>query len=133
MDIQWVILARGWRINENGTMDIAQIFNSIDGTGSPYVVSFHVLAKVVAEPTEVGIDKILTLELRDKSGKLIESLDCKYNIPDLNIWAKSTPFVSFDIDNYGLKDAGEYSFDIVIDGETKNREWFIIRDKRKSK
>lgn len=128
MDIQWVILARAWRINRNGTMDIAGIFNKLGARPPQYEGTLVVLAKVQADPTEVGQKVKLTLQLNRRGGELIESLEGIYDIPDLSIWANSTPFISFDIDEFPFQQTGEYSFDILMDGEFKNREWFTVTE-----
>lgn len=110
-------------------MDVAGIFDKMGADSPQYIGTLVVLAKVQADPTEIGKQVKLTLQLNRKGGGLVESLDCDYDIPDLATWAESTPFVSFDIDEFPFGEIGEYSFDILMDGEFKNREWLTIVDK----
>jgi hypothetical protein len=130
MDIQWVILARAWRVSDNGTIDIAGTFDYMGANPPHYYGTLVVLAKVKADPTEIGKKVKVTLQLHRKGEGLVESLDVVYDIPDLSIWAKATPYISFDIDRFPFKKLGEYSFDILMDGEFKNREWFVLVDNK---
>jgi len=125
MDISWVILARGIRI-AGGLLDIEGIFQDVKAP--PYSADLVVVAKVAVSPLEVGETKTLTLEISDSQGSLVKKLDYEYPVTDLSDWARYTPFVTIALTDLEFPSTGEYSFNLLVDNEFKNREWLTIKD-----
>ena len=72
MEIQWIIITRGFKTNEDTTHDIYGIFHRIRIFGKDNKASMLLLAKVKINQAEVGGDKNLILDIaHENEGRLV--------------------------------------------------------------
>lgn len=126
MRIQWIIIAKQYGTNPDTTMYIDGIFHRITIRGENNKVSMVLIAKVNINPTEVGEDKDLILEVsHDKEGRLMAN-HVPYKVRDMTTWANYTPYVSMQLDDMRLPYSGEYTFRLFVD-KGYNEEVISVR------
>ena len=130
VEIQWVLLAKKCLFNEDKTLDIEKIMQKMEFDGIPYVCSLKIIIKTQTSPTEVGEKKTITLKIHHQNDGEVSVTDIPYEIPDLFMWAKYSPYITIDLSDFIFPTTGEYCLDFYIDGELKNSEWLTIVDKR---
>jgi hypothetical protein len=123
MDIQWVILARKFKLNTDKTIDIETIFHHINVSKDNNKVDFNLIAKVNILPTEVGKTKELMLVISNRENEYKKGYYLnQYVIPSLKEWANNLPYITVEIENEELPYSGDYTFDLYVDKEYKNGE-----------
>lgn len=130
MDIQWLIIARAYSIDREGCLDIGGICQRIAFDAPPYRASFVLLAKIQATPLEVGDEKRITVRIAHEFPGLESSFDVRYRVPDLSAWAVGRPFIAHPFTDFEFPRAGEYVFELAVDGEVKNQESITILERR---
>jgi hypothetical protein len=133
VEIQWVLLAKKCLFNEDKTLDIEKITQKMEFDGIPYVGSLKIIIKSQSSPTEVGEKKTITLKIHHQSDGEVFTTDMPYEIPNLFVWAKYSPYITIDLSDFIFPKTGEYCLDFYIDGELKNSEWLTIVDKGRNK
>jgi hypothetical protein len=127
MDIQWVILAQGCRLNLDGTLDIARIFHRFTIYDRQDTFPCVLIAKYNADPTEAGETKNLTIDLsQTKVGKLDTFRLAPWVVPSVKELMTSTRYITVDLE-LRLSEAGEYLLTVCIDGQPKNDEMIRVR------
>ncbi len=127
MEVRWVIIARGCSLSRHGTLDIKEIFYQTTTNGPPYRVSFVVVAKVEVSPLEAGQHKTLTTQIKHERHGEIGSRDTELTLPGLKAWAKGPLYAVFKFEDVQFPTEGEYSINLIVDGETKGAEWLLIQ------
>jgi len=122
MEIQWIIIAQAYRLNEDRTLNIGRIVHRFTIYGENRTASIYLLAKVYFNPAEAGESKIITLQVNhDKIGKL-ESFRMPYKVPNLITVVNRITYIAINLDKIEFQDAGTYTFTMLVDGEYKNEE-----------
>ena len=130
MDLQWLLIARAYRINENGTLDIAQIFQKATVEGPPPLkAEMSVLAKVKFDLLKVGEETNFTFRLENpETGDMVES-ELPYKYPPLDAWLQGAGcYINLNLANVEFATPGEHIVSIWYEGELLASESFIITD-----
>jgi hypothetical protein len=128
MDIQWVIFAQSFTLNEDRTLDIGKISHHANIFGKLNKFPAILIAKPIFSPIEAGENKKVTIELtHDKKGYVF-SKDILYKIPDLSIWESTITYIILKLEPLELQYSGGYTFSLYVDGEYKNGESIEVTD-----
>lgn len=128
MDIQWIILARGCRLNADRTVDILGIGHVFNVPDASSLLNVHLVAKASFEPQETSEYKTVRLRVEHMQRKqVIHSLDLPYRVPDLATASSSTTYLDLFLDGIVLPYSGKYVFTLHVDGEYKNQELVEVR------
>lgn len=127
MELQWLLIARAFRINDNGTLDIANIFQKITVQGSPIKAEMTVLAKVKFDLLKVGEETNFLFRLENpETGELME-VELPYKFPDLDAWLSGAGcYVNLNLSDLEFSAAGEHVASIWHDGRLLASETFVI-------
>ncbi len=111
MEIRWLLLAKGSRLNATGSLDVAEIFENYRTDGPPYILDFVVLIKIAPDLTLAG-ETAYPL-LRIFGGQTDYQTIVEYRYPTLNeLLEGATPFLRVPI-TMELLAPGEYTVAIM--------------------
>ena len=121
MKVQWVIIAKEYQKNSDGTIDIRKILDRITVNKENNKTTFYIIAKVVLNPIEVSENKKIQLQISQGKGDFSVLYDfASYSIPDLNTWGNKTPYIITLVEKQELPYSGDYTFALWVDDEYKN-------------
>jgi hypothetical protein len=121
MDIQWVIIARSYKLNPNKTLSIDNATDQFVIYGKINIVSLSLIAKVNFSPIETLMDKTITLKIKhDKDGELYSYIN-PYKVPDLSTLVNMTTYLVYPL-ALEFPYTGKYTFEMFIDNQYKNEE-----------
>ena len=128
MKIQWMLFARAYRENRDGTLSIAGIFDGVTVEGPPFHVPMQALAAVRFQPQEAGIETQVTLSIDNVEGGNRLRRDLPYVYPTLREWLEGArAYISFDLTGVEYAEVGEYSVSLLHDGQMVACESFNLR------
>jgi hypothetical protein len=128
MDIQWVIFAQSYKLNEDKTLDIGKISHHANIVGKYNKFPAILIAKPIYSPIEAGENKKVTIELTHDKNGYIFSKDIPHKIPDLYTWESTITYIILKFEPLELPYPGGYTFSVYVNGEYKNRESIEVTD-----
>ena len=128
MELQWLLIARAYRINENGTLDIASIFQTVTVDGPPPLkAEITVLAKVKFDPLKVGERTNFTFRLENPETHDSVEIELPYEYPPLDAWLRGANcYINLNLADVEFATPGEHMASIWYDGTLLASETFII-------
>ncbi|MCH7737701.1 MAG: hypothetical protein IH872_09930 [Chloroflexi bacterium] len=135
MDLQWLLVARGYTLND-GTMDVSQIFQrAVVSGGPPFKVPMSVLAKVKSDPLHAGEETTFSFRVEHlETGTLVLELELPYTYPNLDAWLQGAgAYIDLDLANVELPTVGEYTASILHKGDLLASESFVVENGYKQK
>ena len=128
MELQWLLLARAFRINQNGTLDIAQVFQKVTVEGVPRLkADVSVLAKVKFDLLRVGEETNFTFRLENpETGDMVE-MELPYEYPPFDAWLRGAGcYINLNLADVEFATSGEHVASVWYDGKLLASETFII-------
>ena len=87
MELQCLLVAGAYRINPEGTLSKAHIFQRVTVPGPPPVkTEISVLAKIKFGPLKVGETDHFTFRLEHQDSNELVEIELPYTYPDFQAW-----------------------------------------------
>ncbi len=128
MELQWLLIARGFRMNDNGTLDIANIFQKITVEGPPPLkADMTVLAKVKFDLLKIGEETNFTFRLENPETGDAVDIELHYTYPPREAWLRGAGcYIDLNLADVEFATAGEHVASIWQDGKLLASESFTI-------
>ncbi len=127
MEITQALLADYANIAEGGKLNVLGIFSNIYATNFP---ANHPQMRLIfmweAHHVECGKTKQIEIELCDADGKKIFSIGGEFKIPEGKSGKSIYGNQIVELNNVRFEKAGEYVFNIIINGEHKTEAPFEV-------
>ncbi|MDD5289198.1 MAG: hypothetical protein PHY28_08835 [Dehalococcoidales bacterium] len=119
MDIQWIIVAKAYKLKDE-FLSIDEIVNQFTiHNGNKALI--YLIMKANFSATETLSHKIITIKIKhDRLGEL-KSYDIKYKVPELNTLVNMNTYLIYQL-FLGFEYIGRYIFTVSVDGDYKNEE-----------
>jgi len=125
VDVQWIILAKQYQTNEDGTQDIMGIFRDVPVPTLPYPVPMTIISKVLPEPTDVGEHKVLTLRIQHADGGDQANIGIEAPVFDMASWGKAIPFLIIRLE-IPFQRVGLHSFRLSTEDGSAVEEFVMV-------
>ena len=124
-----MILAREYRLNDDGTDSIIGILRGVRLTGPQYQVDVTLVVKYLPEPRDIGEEKTMRLVLRRERDQYVAQR-WKVTLPTYSAGRLAgilLPMFAVTIE-CGFPEPGMYSFTVSVDDQEEQevREWLNI-------
>lgn len=135
MEIESMIFARDWTVNEGGTTNLLGMFSAILVSGPPYIrtTPMIIYTDLGIEASEAGTTYGLKLDVvHDGSGESVGSLTQDYPVHSLGDWARFPEFhFIFRIREVSFPSLGAYRFNLYVDSAFKRSRLLWVHSKEK--
>jgi hypothetical protein len=129
MEVTLALLADAANISREGKLNVLGSFNNINATEFPCAHPQMVLVtRFDASRAEIGQTKQLEIRLIDPDGKTLGTLSATFEVPDGPVGQRVSMDNILPLVNTAFERAGDHSFAILINGETKDEVRLKITD-----
>lgn len=133
MEVQWMLVARGYQLHSNGLLDIIGSFERFSAVGPPFKAPFVVIAKLRFDPLDAGKDTTFLFSIVKVEGEKLVQLELPYNYPTLEQWlGGATLFIVVDVTDVEFPDIGEYAIEFRHNDNLIAYETFRIAHSERS-
>lgn len=126
MEIQWVMLAKEFRTNPDGTMCIDGIFHHISNALPDENITMMLIAKVRSSITEAGNIKEVGVAVEHVEKGVVWINKLPYQIHDVSSVLNKKPYMIIRLIDIKFPFSGEYTFKMFVDREYKNEESITV-------
>ena len=128
MELQWLLVVQAYRINEDGTLDIAKIFQRMTIQGLPLKAQITVLAKVKFDPLKVDEETSFTFRMENiDSNDVLLDIELPYTFPGLQEWLRGAScYININLADVEFPGPGEHMVSIWHDDKLQASETFTI-------
>jgi hypothetical protein len=131
MEVILALLADAANISQEGKLNVLGSFNNINASAFPYAHPQMVLVmRFDASRAEIGQTKQLEIRLIDPDGKSLGTLSATFQVPDGPTGQRISMGNILPLVNTAFERAGDHSFAILINGETKDEVGLKVTDSR---
>ncbi|MDP2728189.1 MAG: hypothetical protein Q8P59_11685, partial [Dehalococcoidia bacterium] len=127
MEVPLALLADYANVTQEGKLNIMGIFGGILAPSFPTVhLAMRLVMNFEAGPAEKGTSKRIEVKLLDQDGGVRLGLSADILVPNEPLPLTVSINQIIEINHLQFNSPGDYSFDILINGETKKRLPFSV-------
>ncbi len=127
MDVPLALLADYANVSREGKLNVMGVFNRIRAKELPTVhPEMQLVFRLEAGPAERGQDKTIEIKLLDADANAIQHLTGHLTVPGESAELTIQIDQILKLTNVVFKKAGDYRFDILVNGETKQTVPFSV-------
>ena len=129
MEVTLSLLADSANISQEGKLNILGEFNNINASSFPVVLpSMMLVLRFRAERVEIGQEKQLEIRLSDPDGAELGKANATFVVPDAPPGRRVNIGNILPIQMAAFPRAGDYRFDVMINGDQKADVQLTITD-----
>lgn len=127
MEVPLALLADYANVTKDGKLNVMGIFTKVLATAFPTLLpKVQLVMTFEAGPAEKGTSKRFEVKLLDQDGGVRLNLSADMLVPNDPLPLTVTINQIIEINNLPFTAPGSYSFDILVNGETKKRLPFTV-------